>query len=420
MDLSNIIPSIGNSKKGKLKKEWEFQADSPLLAPPVVGNSGNGKNLIFFGTKNGKVYSLDDQSKVKWLYDIQEKRSQVELLFLDEETVKSIRSPPVLADINGDGKQEVIVCSDNGFLYVLTDGGKLLWEFNAKAPIKSSAIACDINKDKKLEIIFGCCNNKVYSLDSKGKLLWSFGADSPVESIPAVILKDKPQIIFGTNSGSIFSLDASGKQLWKFKTEGKITAQAVISDLLNDGNLCVIVGSLDNYLYCLTEHGTLSWRFKTEGSIYSKACVADINADKSEEIIFGSCDNNVYALDSNGQKIWSFETDFWVVASPTVIDIDEDGKLEVVVGSYDHSLYVLDAEGTFILNYMPGLSGIAQQPGHYAGIVSSQPGHYQGKKLWEYKTDSFIVGSAFIDEKGSKKILIGTKKGYVDLFKHEK
>jgi glucose dehydrogenase len=227
------------------------------------------------------------------------------------------------------------------------------------------------------------------------------------------------QIVFGSNDGTIYSLTKDGQLLWQFKAEGKINAQPAVGDLCGDGHNILIIGSLDNSLYALNEEGKLLWKFKTEGSIYSKACLADINNDKKMEIIFGSCDNSIYALDCMGNKIWSYETDFWVVASPFVVDIDNDGKPEVVAGSYDHSLYVLDAEGSFILNYMPGISGIAQQPGHYSAVITSQPGQFQGKKIWEYKTDSFIVGSAYIDDKEKKKIVVGTKKGVLDMFKHE-
>jgi WD40 repeat protein len=419
MVMPNILGFL-SGKQGKIAKEWEFQADSQLFSSPAVGSLNDGNKVIVFGTKDGRIYTLDDQSKVKWLYDIKEKRSEIDLLFLDEDTVKSIRCPPVLADINNDGKLEVIVGSDNGTLYVLDEAGKLLWDYSINTPIRSSAIVASLHEDKHHCILFGGDDAYLYALDSEGKLLWKFKANSPIESVPSLLPGKKMQIIFGSNDGTIYSVSNDGQLLWEFKTGGKLTAQAAIEDIAGDGKYVIVIGSMDNYLYALNDEGILLWKFKTDGSICSKACLADINNDKKLEIIFGSCDNSVYAIDCNGNKIWSYETDFWVVASPFVVDIDNDGKLEVVAGSYDHSLYVLDAEGSFILNYMPGISGIAQQPGHYSAVPTSEPGQYHGKKIWQYKTDGFIVGSAFVDSKDRKKILIGTKKGILDMFKHEK
>ena len=85
--------------------------------------------------------------KVKWFFDIKDKKDDVELLFLDEDTVKSIRCPPTLADINGNGNKEVIVGSDAGVLHVIGHDGKLLWDFKTGGVIRSSAFVYDITKN---------------------------------------------------------------------------------------------------------------------------------------------------------------------------------------------------------------------------------------------------------------------------------
>ena len=419
MVMEGIAGIFGGRRKGRLAKQWEFQADSQILSSPAVGEFDDGRKAIIFGTKDGNIYTLDEQSKLRWKYDLKEKRTEEELLFLDEESIKSIRGQPTLADLNSDCKMEIIVGSDNGTLSVLSEKGNLLWEYRIDSPIRSSAVVADINSDSRPEIIFGGGDSKLYALDNEGSLLWTFKTSSPVESVPLILKKDTIQIIFGTNDGTLYSLGPKGTELWTFKTGAQITAQPAAADLKADGRTSIIVGSHDNFLYALDELGHPLWTFETEGSIHSKACLADINGDKQMEIVFGSCDNKIYALTPDGKKLWSYETDFWVVASPYVMDFDNDGRPEVIAGSYDNSLYVLDAEGSYILNYMPGISGIAQQAGHYSGVMTSQPGSYQGKKLWEYKTDSFIMGSAFIDDKSGKKIFVGTKMGNLDMFAHQ-
>jgi outer membrane protein assembly factor BamB len=61
--MVNLFGILGG-KKGKISKEWEFKADSQILSSPAIGHLKDGKKLIVFGTKDGKVYTLDDQSKV--------------------------------------------------------------------------------------------------------------------------------------------------------------------------------------------------------------------------------------------------------------------------------------------------------------------------------------------------------------------
>jgi outer membrane protein assembly factor BamB len=179
----------------------------------------------------------------------------------------------------------------------------------------------------------------------------------------------------------------------------------------------VIIGSSDNYLYVLDDAGELLWKYKTEGAIISKAAVSDINNDKKQEIVFGSCDNKVYALNYEGEKLWSYETDFWIMSEPILEDIDNDGRKEVIVGSYDHNLYVLDADGNYVLDYLPGLSGVVQQAGLYSDIITKEPGRVTGKKIWQYKADGIIVGCAYLID--DKSVVISTKPGIINNIIHK-
>ncbi len=409
-DISRIFTKTGR----RLERKWAFSADAPITTSLTSDLLYPKKRVIAFATKNGKVYVLNENAKVEWTYDIKEKFTATEMFFMDKEMAKNIYSAPILADINNDKKNEVIFGSENGKLYSLDAGGKLLWSYKTKGSIRAMPVAEDINNDGKLEIIFGSKDKLLYVLNAEGKLLWKFKAGSEIEAPVAVFKGRRTQIIFGTNNGIIYSVDNKGKEIWQFRTNGKITAQPAIGDIYNDRSNYIIIGSCDNCMYALTEKGKLKWKYQTEGNIFSKACLADINNDNQLEIIFGSCDDNIYALSAKGDKIWSYETDFWVVATPLVADINNDGRLEVIAGSYDRKLYVLDGEGSFLLDYMPGIEGITQQTGHYNELNAGQPGSYHGKKLFELETDGMIVASCLVDEK--KSIIIGMDNGKLNFF----
>jgi len=413
--ISNTLKKISGKKPGKIEKKWMFDASSSLSSSPIAEKITKGQTGIAFGTQDGKMYMLGENAKIKWLYSIQEKIDEIQQMFLDEETAKSIYTSPTFADINKDGKKEILFGCDLGKFYALSCEGKLLWKFKAEGEIRSSALVQDNM------IIFGSNDQNLYVLNSKGKLLWKFKADSGIESSPAILKAKKTQIIFGSNNGKIYSLDTNGKLLWQFKTKGKITAKPAIGNIYANKKKYIVIGSADNNIYVLDENGKLEWIYETEGRICSEVCLADINNDKKLEIIFGSCDDNIYCLSCSGSKIWSYETDFWIVATPLVIDIDNDGKLEVIACSYDNSVYILDAEGTFLLDYMPGVSGITQQPGHYNDLITAEPGKYVGKKLWQYKTEGMIIGSTFItNSKKQKEIIIGIKEGKLDNLTYKK
>lgn len=408
-----------SQKRGHLGEKWNFVSEGSLLSSPIVEDiDHDGKKEILFGTKDGKLYLLSMDGKIKWTYSITEKINDVELMFLDSDEMHSINATPNIGDINNDKKNEILFGSELGFLYALNHFGQLLWKFKTDGPVRSSVLIEDLNNDGHKEIIFGSMDNFLYVLGSTGKLLMKLKINSPIESTPGVMKNTSKQIIFGSDDGTVYSVDYSGRLLWKFKTNGKITAQPLIVDLFNDGKEYVIIGSFDNFLYCLDNQGKLVWQFKTEGSICSKAVSADINNDQKPEVVFGSCDNKVYALRNDGEKIWDYETDFWVVASPIISDMDGDGKPEIIVGSYDHNIYVLDSEGSYVLDYVPGISGAVNQAGNYSEIPTQDPGRIHGKKIWQYETDGIIVGCAIVNE--TNEIIVNNKIGKVKNISHKK
>jgi outer membrane protein assembly factor BamB len=410
---------LAKKRVGRLDKKWDFDAQSVITSAPLVADiDGDGKKEIIFGTKKGKLFVLDRDAGIKWFYDSNEKVDEVELMFLDVENASNIEAPPNVGDLNGDGKVEVVFGTELGMIYVLNDKGKLLWKYKTGGAIRGQVLLYDLYQDNDIKIIFGCEDNKLYALNSNGKLVWRFDAGSPVQSTPGIMHKDKPFIIFGSNDGSVFCVNNKGDMVWKFKTKDKVFAPPAVGKLFKDDRIFVVIGSSDHSLYVLDDAGELFWEYKTQGAILAKACLSDINNDNKLEIIFGSCDNNVYALTPDGDKMWSYETDFWIVSEPIVEDIDDDGKKEIIIGSYDHNLYVLDSEGSYILDYVPGLSGVVHQTGHYSSIMTQEPGKVTGKKIWQFKTEGIIVGCAYISE--DKSIVVNTKPGLVNDLVHKK
>lgn len=405
---------FGKGKRGQIKEKWKFDSKSKLLAPPIITDLTNsGKKDIVFGTSDGKIYSLNKEGNIDWSFDAKENISPSELMFFDIETANSIQSSPNVFDINGDGKKEIVFGSEMGAVHALTSDGRLLWKFKAQGSIRGGITIKDVNGDGRPEIIFGSGDKNLYILDFAGHLKHRFEVGCKIESTAEIL---NGNIIFGCNEGHVHCVKYTGEELWKYKTDDKIVAQPAIGKIYGNEKNYIVIGSFDHYLYVLEEEGELAWKYRTEGAIYSKAALADINNDKRLEIVFGSCDNNVYALKSNGDKIWSYETDFWVVAPVIIDDIDKDGELEIIAGSYDHNIYILDAKGNFVLDYVPGLSGVMQQTGSYSDVITSEPGKTTGKKIWQYQAEGVVVGCALIDEE--KNIIVNTKSGKVNNLEH--
>jgi outer membrane protein assembly factor BamB len=409
--LKTTIGKIFRQKSGRLQQLWEFRSEGQILGPLAVEDIDNdGQNEILFGTNKGELFCLIGSGMVKWKFNVHENLSETDLMFFDLENLNSINTKPHIADINGDGKKEIIFGSEMGLVYCLNSLGQLLWKYKAADAIRGGVTTADITSDSAKEVIFGCMDSYLYVLTFTGKLLWKVKTKAPIESTPGVY-KEAKQIIFGTNDGTLYSVNYQGKLTWGFKAKEKISAQPIIAKLWGDEKDYILVGSYDGLLYCLENNGALKWTFTSAGPIVSAVCVFDVNNDRNLEIFFGSCDNRIYALNAQGDKLWEYETNFWVVDSPIVADIDNDQKVEVIAGSYDNTLYILDSKGSYELEYVPGLSGVVQQAGHYSDIMTHDPGKMQGKKLWDFQCRGVVVGVA-VDPK-TKKIVVAEKLGDV-------
>ena len=412
--FSRAMRKVVGGRVGRIAKSWNYDAKADLIVPPVVEDiDGDGKPEIIIGTTKGDLIVLDAQAQERWRYGVHEQMGKVDEMFLDQEVINSINAAPVVADLTGDGRKSVIFGSEAGILYCLDAQGGLTWKYNTQGGIRGGVLVEDINGDGKPEIVFGSTDNNLYLLDTQGKLLEKFEQEAPIGSTPGF---HEGLLVFGTEEGLIVAITPKGEPRWTHKTEAKVTAAPAFAQLIPGGPHYVIIGSTDNNLYCLDVDGELVWTYKTQGAIYSQAAIADLDGDKKLEIVVGSCDNNVHAVTHDGERFWTYETDFWVMGTPIIMDIDGDGRLEVIAGSYDHYLYVLDSKGAYLLDYVPGLSGVVQQAGHYSEIMTQEPGQHVGKKLWQYKTEGVIVGCTKLE--GGRGVIVTTKTGVVDDITH--
>ncbi len=414
--LRNTLNIIQGKKEGWIKRKWVFDTYSEILAPPL-SYSYKGQIYLIFGTKAGTLYALNSQSKVKWEYNIKDNFSDTEKLFMDKEALTSITSTPSIYTSNNGEIPLILFGSEDCFLYAININGEFIWKFKTGGIIRTTPLICDVDGNNEKDIIFGSNDHFLYVLNKEGKMKLKFEARSEIESPPSVIEKKQGScILFGSNDGYLYCVDIKGEKVWEFKTEGKITAQPVVVNMKKENDQIIIFGSSDGNLYVVDEEGVLKWRFETEGGISSKVSVADINKDQKMEIIFGCSDDKVYCVSYNGNKIWDFEADFWIVSTPLINDIDEDGKMEVIFGSLDSTLYILDAEGEFTLNYIPGISSITQQRGHYQDVISNDVGEYNAKKIWQIKTDGMVTSTSIIEDKNNKSIIVGTKNGKIEKY----
>jgi len=223
------------------------------------------------------------------------------------------------------------------------------WRFATGADVEwqYSAIA-DVDGDGKMEVVVGSYDNKVYCLrGSDGTQKWAFTTGGWVDySSPAVADCDgdgKMEVVVGSEDHKVYCLRGSdGAQKWAFTTGSYVSSSPAIADVDGDGKMEVVVGSDDHKVYCLRgSDGTQKWAFTTGTAVHTPGALVDIDGDgRLEYLVPQGGSSTLYCLNAeNGSVAWQIDL-AEDVHSPFAGDIDGDECSEIIVGTYG-----VDAQG---------------------------------------------------------------------------
>lgn len=263
---------------------------------------------------------------------------------------------PTLADLDDNGQREtIIIGTDDGWVHAIRANGTVLWshntgpDFHAREPacrnaytrIRSAPAVADLDGDGTQEVIVTV--GDIPELHTSGGLIVLRSADGSVYPGWPYLTKD----YFGQDGNPALYPDGCA--------DGFVTSPAV-ADLDGDGRLEIIAGATDMHVYAWRLDGTLlpGWPRVTHDTIWSSPAVADLDNDGWPEVIIGSDSHtDSYFSSYNGGALWLFRRDgsslpgtpcyfdpgtpsnvnHTIQSSPAVADLDSDGYLDVIIGT---------------------------------------------------------------------------------------
>lgn len=278
-----------------------------------------------------------------------------------------IESSPVMGDIDNDGDNEIIISSNDGYLYAWHHNGTSVENFPVYCDtVTSSPALGDIDNDGGLEIIIGGRNNQIFAFNGDGSLEsgWPVtpelppGRDNHFYGSPALADLDGdsfPEIIILGSQGDLFVYRHDGTifdgwpRYLMFPYEA--TSTPAIGDIDNDGDLEIAVsiltgaGPYGSHFFCYHHDGTPveGWPKRSYWGSISSPALGDLDGDGDMELVFVTV-NPAHELDSssvccyhhNGEIVEGWPKDVLlnnVASSPAIADIDRDGDNEIIVGS---------------------------------------------------------------------------------------
>ncbi|UFS72262.1 FG-GAP-like repeat-containing protein [Geomonas sp. RF6] len=241
----------------------------------------------------------------------------------------------LLADMNGDGKEDVVVALTDGSIRYYD--GPTLKEFarHTLAPGLRDLAVTDLEGDGKKELVTTDGSSlRVYGAAS-GDLKWSkssFGGTSlAVGNIDGGPEKEIVTTSYGGKGYVLSGTAGAGK--WEYVNG--FGAQVKLADLDGDG-MDEIVGASAWYKITIFDGDIRSpaWEIATDQDI-DAVLVADADGDGTPEILYGDRQGGtIHAVDTttHAQK-WSMSNNYYAgVSGMAYADVDLDGKKELVWG----------------------------------------------------------------------------------------
>ncbi|MEA2236957.1 MAG: large repetitive protein [Thermoanaerobaculia bacterium] len=351
----NDVPAVVMTVNGSVlvvrgdngKLIWSQSPDSSgtQTAPVVadVDNDGKPEIIVHSGnTVSHKMICYNNDGTTKWVSPDLDRDPNWDFVLMFSVNYRYVGMPAV-ADLDGDGKPEIMVgrnCinGQDGTLKWIGGGGSgRVWDPNDQFMFFEFAdleapVASDVDGDGKLDVIAG---NTVYR--ANGSILWSRGDLADGLASPVYFGSETTPHIALVSAGTITMLNSNGSTLWGPAAIGARFGGA--PTIFMDGTTGPWIGVAGDGKYTVfnAQTGVMRWQKQTTDDFGPGGTT--VNAATAFD--FGSGMTLIYP---GRHKLWLFKAaDGSVVQSldinvnvpvpgaPTIADIDDDGHADLII-----------------------------------------------------------------------------------------
>ncbi|HEV7524347.1 MAG TPA: VCBS repeat-containing protein [Acidimicrobiia bacterium] len=244
-------------------------------------------------------------------------------------------SSPTIADVNRDGRNDIVIGHENGLLHVINgaNGADLAgWPRQTGTAIDSTPAVGDLLRNGGREIVVGLGSTFVPNQQGGVKIYNSNGSER-------CVYRTQDYFNMWTNNPHPDGY-ADG-----------VYSSPAIGDINGDGFPDVVFGGFDLHIHAIDRNCQPILSEQVEDTVWSSPALYDINGDGRLDILIGGDQSAGGAIDWSGgefraiswsptstvscwhcRELWKRQLNDTMWSSPAVGDIDGDGRPEVVVG----------------------------------------------------------------------------------------
>lgn len=368
----DVFPLTLPANTFRYVRVWFNPKSSGLISDTlrILNNSSNAPEAKIFLSGTGEIQNLS-LGQPLWIHTMPNHPIS--------NTYRTIKGVRAINDITGDGKADVIVCTENYWTAALngnsSSNNDTLWSFNTYISNSSAgsigsagdysyqkalSIASDLNGDGFNDVVIGTGggNETVYALNGKtGQLLWKFGTDHPdsfalgditgvdatrdfngdgVPDVIAAASATQPGGVAGRRSVYLFN-GTNGQIIWQRFVGGFTHGVTAIPDINND-NIPDVIATVGEPVYQFQAlsgaNGNLIWSYQVASNTggAKEVLVFPVPGQKPD-VIAGAFWGPVFRLKgTTGVPVWTYSTGGGAPTQMKILsDVNGDGVDEVVI-----------------------------------------------------------------------------------------
>jgi hypothetical protein len=274
---------------------------------------------------------------------------------------------PVVADVTGDGADELVVSDVRGTVYVVRPDGAVVWTRSLDAFSWSAPAINDFDTDGTRELALGLGNGTALAFTHEGDIAWRQSVEGKITWTTSGDLDgdDAREFVVATTAGTVAALDGrDGSVEWTREFESHAAVEAV-GDLdgversstgsaaqppTDDGTVEVYATARDGDLRALDgATGETAWTVTlTEGDVQMTPppVAGDVTGDGRPELVAVTNDGRTNVVSPAGEILASHERDASVYTHATVADTDGHGAGDVYVIYGDGTVAALSVQNS--------------------------------------------------------------------------
>lgn len=310
---------------------WNFTTGGSIETSPAFIDINSDRDLeIIIGSNDDYIYCINNSGYEEWKYL----------------TGGDVVASPAVVDLNNDDEMDVLAASKDGFVYYLDSDGTLIWKANIQVAISNDPLIVDLDQDGNLEVLVSDSVNTLYCLDNEGNSLWNTSVTGYNGLEPVVVNFDTtPELeILLPGSGEIIYLNYQGTYQLSDPTYDIVSQKGMTAaDLNRTGVYQILFFDSSEDLICANVSNLNEYYFTTPNVPDSNniaTSIANIDAEPTLEILIHGDypykhmfegQGMLSRVESDGTLTWSNSGVFIGKTQPTIVDLDNNGTMDIII-----------------------------------------------------------------------------------------